>query len=163
LTSERANTVAAERELVIMIRACQAFAATFIAIVGLAPLLQQASAELQPHRVYLPIVAVNVSSSEPTTTTSPSEIINVTARSSQSCQAGETQPVIGARITVISNQMSRVAMTDERGLALFSATTGPAVIQVEWPAGFLPCPHSRPIVELPAGTGEVEFLARSAP
>jgi hypothetical protein len=51
-----------------------------------------------------------------------------------------------------------MAITDESGYVLFNATTGPAVIQIERPVGFLPCPNSRPIVELPVGILAIPVL-----
>lgn len=157
--------------------------ATFIAILALALVLQQAAAEPGPrpglaeeplpavaaepspdvgediHRMYLPMLAADVGSSSRSHTSTPNAAISVAAQSVLSCDTDEAMPVGGARITVVSDRASRVAMTDASGFVLFSATAAPAVIQIEWPAGYLPCPNSRPLVELPSGTGEVEFTA----
>ncbi|MFQ5592831.1 MAG: hypothetical protein ACE5HA_01645 [Anaerolineae bacterium] len=142
-----------------------------IVIAGLALFLQPASAapEHEPatadgqHRVYLGLVAAGSGLANRVSTTSPNPTLSVTARAGLSCSDDETVPVRGARVTVITDDSSRIAMTDEAGNVLFSATTDPTVIQIEWPIGFLPCPNSRPYVELPAGTGEVEFVAVAGP
>ncbi len=139
-------------------RATRIVSATFIALVGLALVLQQAAAEPETHRVYLAMVTVAGPASQASNST-PNAGISVAARAGLSCDGGETVPVSGARITVITDHTSQIAMTDATGYALFTATAEPAVIQIEWPVGFLPCPNSRPIVELPNGSGEVRFMA----
>ncbi|MFQ5856775.1 MAG: hypothetical protein ACE5LU_14165 [Anaerolineae bacterium] len=136
--------------------------AAFIAIVGLTVVLQQAAAEPSRHRVYLAMITVRTSPATRANTSAPNSAISVAARAGLSCEGGETVPVSGARIMVMTDHMTLIAMTDETGYALFSATTEPAVIQIEWPVGFLPCPNSRPIVELPNGAGEVEFTATAS-
>lgn len=132
--------------------------AAFIAIAGLMFVLQQAGAEPETHRVYLAMVTVAGPASQAGNST-PNAAISVAARAGLSCDGDETVPVGGARITVITDHSSRIAMTDATGYALFTATAKPAVIQIEWPVGFLPCPNSRPVVELPGGAGAVEFMA----
>lgn len=142
-----------------------------IVIAGLALFLQPASAEPGhapatadgQHRVYLGLVAAGSGLANRFSTTGPSPTLSVTARAGLSCSDGETVPVRGARVTVVTDDSSRIATTDEAGNALFSATTDPAVVQIEWPIGFLPCPNSRPVIELPTGTGEVEFIAVAGP
>lgn len=172
LASERArSTHASARGEVGVMSAIRVIIAAFIAIIGLTVVLQQAAAEprLRPelaegrHRVYLPMIAANAGLTKQADNNSPNAVISVVAQAGLSCKDGEMVPVTGARITVITDHSSRVGMTDEAGYALFSATSEPAVIQIEWPAGLLPCPNSRPMVELPTGTGEVEFLATTAP
>lgn len=143
--------------------------AVFIAIVGCMLILQQATAESASdtgagqYRVYLALVSAGSGPANRAVPATRDGAISVTARAGLSCSDGETVPVRGARITVITDESSRIAMTDETGNVLFSATAEPAVVQIEWPVGFLPCPNSRPVVELPAGTGEVEFIAIAGP
>ena len=152
-------------------RASRAIFTIYILIAGLMLFLQPASAEPGrgpatadgQHRVYLGLVTAGSGLANRVSTTGPSPTLSVTARAGLSCSDEETVPVRGARITVITDSSSRIAMTDEAGNVLFSATTEPAVIQIEWPVGFLPCPNSRPYVELPAGAGEVEFIAIAGP
>ncbi len=133
--------------------------AVLVAMAGLMLILQRATAEAEAHRVYVPLVASGAGHINRGSASVPNATISVEARAGLSCEAEETVPVSGARITVIADDSSRVAMTDETGYALFSATVAPAVIQIEWPVGFLPCPNSRPIVELPSGAGQVQFTA----
>lgn len=154
-----------------LMRATRATLALLITIAGLILFFQPAAA--QPgrssdtaegqHRVYLGLVAAGSGLANRVSTTGPSPALSVSARAGLSCSDGETVPVRGARVTVITDDSSRIAMTDEAGNVLFSASTDPAVIQIEWPVGFLPCPNSQPVVELPAGTGEVEFIAVAGP
>lgn len=140
--------------------------AVVITIIGFGVTLQQASAEptsedgAGAQRVFLPMIAADTNPGNRSSTNSPSAAISVAAHAAASCEDSVMLPVSGARITVAVDSSSRVAMTDVRGYALFSATAEPAIIQIEWPAGFLPCPDSRPAVELPNGTGEVRFKAR---
>ena len=140
-------------------KATRVVLATLIALMGLTFVLQRAAAEARPHRVYLAMVAAGTNQANRASTSSPNATISVEARAGLSCGEGESVPVRGARITVVTDHSRRVALTDDTGFALFSATSEPAVIQIEWPVGFLPCPNSRPIVELPSGTGEVQFTA----
>lgn len=154
-----------------LMRASRAILTICIVTAGLMLFLQPASAEPGrgpatadgQHRVYLGLVATGSGLANQVNTTGPSPTLSVTARAGLSCSDGETVPVRGARVTVITDDSSRIAVTDEAGSVLFSATTDPAVIQIEWPVGFLPCPNSRPVVELPTGTGEVEFIAVAGP
>lgn len=151
----------------IAMRVTQVVFAASIAILGLTLVLHQAAAEPRleaklgegPHRVYLPMIATSAGPAKKSSTNVPNAVISVAARAGLSCEDGETVPVNGARITVMTDHTSRIGLTDESGYALFTATTEPAVIQIEWPVGFLPCPNSRPVVELPDGVGEVEFTA----
>jgi len=156
-------------------RAARVIIAISIAFVGLMFVLQRAAAEAGhrpetspefseglaegPHRVYLAMVTARSGEANRASTSMPNATIGVGARAGLSCDDGETVPVGGARITVVTDEGPRIAMTDETGYALFTATMQPAVVQIEWPVGFLPCPNSPPIVELPSGTGEVEFMA----
>lgn len=141
------------------ITAVRVITAAFIAILGLALVLQQAAADPAAHRVYLPTMAVNLGSLRQAGPTTPNGMISVVAQAGLSCKDGETMPVTGARVTVVTAQGSVIGMTDESGYALFGATGGPTLVQIEWPAGFFPCPDSRPVVELPAGMGTVKFVA----
>lgn len=136
--------------------------ATLIALIGLTFVLPQAAADPSPHRAYLPMVAANTGLTRQARTTGPNTAISVIAEASASCKEGEMAPVTGARITVITDHGTRIGMTNESGYALFSAANEPVVIQIEWPAGFFPCPNSRPMVELPGGAGEVTFVATAA-
>ena len=162
-TSERANHVLLLERAFIMPSAKKIFVVIFIVLIGLTWSLQRATAESQPHRVYLAMISAGIRATEPQTTTSPATTIRVVAQAGQSCTADEWMPVYGARILLRGGRISQMATTDPMGQALFSATTEPAILQIEWPAGMLPCPNSQPIVELPAGAGEVTFLARYLP
>ncbi len=162
-SSERANhTYFIERDFR-MLPARKLLVATFIAAISLACSLQRTTAESQPHRMYLAMISAGVRATESPTTTSPATTIRVLAQAGQSCAADEWMPVHGARIMLRVGRISQMATTDLMGQVLFSATAEPAILQVEWPVGMLPCPSSQPIVELPAGTREVTFLARYLP
>ncbi len=152
-------------------RATRIVFATFVALMGLVLLFfqQPAAADsglaAQPtgeaHRVYLSMIAVDAGLTNRASTSAPQSAISVAARAVLSCdnQGGTPIPVSGARIMVITDHSSRTAFTDASGEALFSAASEPAVIQIEWPVGLIPCPNSRPSAELPHGAGEVEFMA----
>ncbi|MBS1252415.1 MAG: hypothetical protein MAG451_01454 [Anaerolineales bacterium] len=153
-----------------VMRATRIVFATFVALMGLMLLLQQQAAAdsglaAQPaggaHRVYLGMIAVDAGLTNRASTSAPQSAISVAARAVLSCDndGDTTIPVGGARIMVITDHSSRTAFTDASGEALFSAAPEPAVIQIEWPVGLLPCPNSRPSTELPNGAGEVEFMA----
>lgn len=90
---------------------------------------------------------------------SPSSGIHVAALAALTCEPGEGSPVMGARITLITENGISMALTSQTGEALFSATSGSAVVQIEWPVGLVPCPNSTVSAELPAGAGEVQFVA----
>lgn len=111
---------------------------------------------------YLPMVAANAGTTQQSRSDAQTAAIDVVAQGHTACEANEARPVAGARITVVTDHDSRVGVTDAEGHALFEAANDAAVVQIEWPAGYLPCPDSRPIVELPSGAGEVTFTA-SAP
>ena len=85
--------------------------------------------------------------------------IRVLANAALSCDAGEGSPVMGARVTVFTQNSVSMAFTNQVGEALFGAVQGPALVQIEWPAGLMPCPNSPITAELPSGVGEVTFLA----
>lgn len=85
--------------------------------------------------------------------------IHVVARAAPSCNADESTPVAGARVIVRTSSGAFTALTGQSGEALFGGVQGPAYVQIEWPAGFIPCPNSPITVELPDGTGEVNFSA----
>lgn len=153
-----------------MKRAIRLLIAALIAIIGLSLVLQQAAAEPGPQesadgqrRVYLAMITLGAGSTQPDPGNTPNAAINVVARAGLTCGGEETIPVTGARVTVVTDGSSRVAMTDDTGQVVFGAASGPAMIQIEWPAGLFPCPNSRPMVELPNGFGEVEFAAVAAP
>ena len=89
--------------------------------------------------------------------------ISVVAQASASCEKGKgTIPVDGARVIILTEDDRFIGQTNPKGYALFGATNKAATIHIEWPAGFFPCPNSRPVVELPSGFGAVKFAAQAA-
>lgn len=162
LTSERMSTQDLPERHLLSMNVIRAAIAVFIAFVGLSLVLQKASAEPRLHQAYLPVVTADAGLTKQTHSGTPDAVISVVARAGVSCKAGETLPVTGARITVVTDHGSRIGLTNESGYAVFSAASEPAVIQIEWPAGLFPCPHSRPMAELPNGAGEVTFVAVTA-
>lgn len=150
------------RELRAM-RVTRVIFAAFLVLVGSAIVLERAAAEpnTETYRTYLSMVTVDAGPSDRASNNVPDAVISVAAWVVSSCQDHNDvrTPVKGARITVITEESPLVDFTDMSGRALFSATTEPAVVQLEWPVGFLPCPNSRPLVELPNGAGDVEFFA----
>lgn len=152
----------------IKMRITRILVATFVALLGLTLLLQQATADsgagsepnASTHQVYLPAVSVSSGLTSRSSSSTPNTAISVAAQAVLSCEdTSEPMPVSGARIIVITDHSSRIAMTDASGSVLFSASPEPAVIQIEWPVGLFPCPNSSPSVELPNGIGEVKFMA----
>jgi hypothetical protein len=115
-----------------------------------------------PGCVFLPMIAANAGPLRQAGPMAPEALITVVAQTSHVCQADAAVPVAGARITVVTDHGSRVNVTDAAGFALFEPADEPAVVQIEWPVGLLPCPNSRPMVELPSGAGEVKFMASAA-
>ena len=115
-----------------------------------------------PGCVLLPMIAANAGHAGQAGPMVPEALITVVAETSNVCQASAAVPVAGARITVVTDHGSRVDVTDATGFVLFEPADEPAVVQIEWPAGLLPCPNSRPMVELPSGAGEVKFMAIAA-
>lgn len=112
--------------------------------------------------VFLPMVAASASSTNQAGVILPETAITVMAQASNVCQADSAIPVAGARITVVTDNESHAHVTDSTGYVVFESTSSPAVVQIEWPVGLLPCPNSRPVVELESGVGEVKFLANTA-
>lgn len=112
--------------------------------------------------VFLPVVAANAGSTSETGSVGPEAALTVVAQASNVCQAEGAVPVAGARITVVTDRDTQMSVTDSAGLVLFEPAGKPAVVQIEWPVGLLPCPNSRPMVELASGAGEVKFLASPA-
>jgi len=112
--------------------------------------------------VFLPMVAANAGSTSDPGPVGPEAALTVVAQASNVCQAEGAVPVAGARITVVTDHDSRVDVTDSAGYVLFEPAGSPAVVQIEWPVGLLPCPNSRPMVELASGAGDVKFLASPA-
>lgn len=115
------------------------------------------------HQLFLPLVAANTSLTDHAESGVLDAGITVEARVSQACKPAEAEPVIGARITVVTDAFSATTTTDALGNAVFGATGEPARILIEWPTGLVPCPNSQPVMELPAGAGAVEFVARTYP
>ncbi len=89
--------------------------------------------------------------------------IHVIASAALTCSTDEHSPVAGARVIVFTANGASAAFTGQTGEALFGAVQGPAYVQIEWPAGFIPCPNSPVTVELPNGSGEVTFSAMRVP
>lgn len=89
--------------------------------------------------------------------------IHVVASATSTCGANESSPVAGARVIVFTPNGTFTAFTGQTGETLFGAVQGPAYVQIEWPAGFIPCPDSPITVELPDGTGDVTFSAIRVP
>ena len=112
--------------------------------------------------VFLPMVAANAGSTSQSGSIGPEAALTVMAQASDVCQAEEAVPVAGARITVVTDRDTRMSVTDSTGYLLFEPAGEPAVVQIEWPVGLLPCPNSRPMAELPTGAGDVKFLASPA-
>ncbi len=110
--------------------------------------------------VFLPMIAVN-SGAGRQTSSEPLTAIDVFAHASAVCSDGSASPVAGARVTVTTDDDARSGVTDASGHARFEAVDEIVIVQIEWPAGYFPCPDSRPMVELPGGAGQVTFTASS--
>lgn len=112
--------------------------------------------------VFLPMIATKAGSTSQAGSILPEAAITVVAQASHVCGSDSAVPVAGARITVVTGHDSRARVTDSAGYVVFEPTGSPAVVQIEWPVGLLPCLNSRPMAELPSGAGEVKFLASAA-
>ena len=110
-----------------------------------------------PEPIELP--SVEPGKLSPITRPMPAPGIRVVAHVAPTCDADAGSPVMGARILVITESSVLVAFTNQTGEALFSAAQGPAIVQIEWPVGFVPCSNSSVSAELPNGAGEVRFFA----
>jgi hypothetical protein len=145
--------------------------ATLTAVAAFTLILSSAAADApnQPdtsggqQQVYLSMVAINARQTARASAIVPDATITVAAQVSQSCKPGTSAPVSGARITVITSNFSTTTTTNATGHATFGATGVPARVQIEWPAGLFPCPNSQPTVELPDGSGAVDFVAQAYP
>ncbi len=109
--------------------------------------------------VFIPLIVTNAGRTRQTNSSEAAAAINVLAQAGTSCDMGAVGPVAGARVTVITDHNTRVGVTDTDGRAFFEAADEAAVVQIEWPTGYFPCPNSRPVVEVPSGAGEVAFTA----
>lgn len=73
-------------------------------------------------------------------------------------------PLPGARITGIYSMAGNRTyivqrVTDDAGHATLPGSRRDIVIEVQYPAGFLPCPDSPPRTLAPPGTAQVKFVA----
>lgn len=111
--------------------------------------------------VFVPLIARNAGRRAQASSNQQTNAIDVAAQVSPTCDGTVRGPVAGARVTVIAEAGTRVGVTGADGHALFEATSQAATVQIEWPAGYFPCPNSRPAAEFPTGAGRVVFTATS--